>query len=126
MCLSDAHPLQKRSIGGKSKIFNSEKKTNFIVYWDSTGNEGKLSDYCSNNIYNVIILAFANAFNNDGIPHPGETRTAGTDRFQLIFREFRNRFRRSSRPFLSPDTALVSKRDPDHGSGKLSLRAGYG
>ena len=68
VCLSYAKPLQKRATGTQSKTFNLEKKTNFIVYWGSTDNEGQLSDYCGDNIYDVIILAFVDTFNTDGVP----------------------------------------------------------
>jgi chitinase len=66
--LSSANLLNKRTPLVKSKSFDLQNKTNFVVYWGSTDNEGKLSEYCTNNTYDVIILAFADAFNEDGVP----------------------------------------------------------
>jgi chitinase len=66
--LSSANSLNKRTPLAKSKTFDLQNKTNFVVYWGSTDNEGKLSEYCTNNTYDVIILAFADAFNEDGVP----------------------------------------------------------
>jgi chitinase len=66
--VSGVNPLEKRATGVKPKTFNLEKKTNFIVYWGSNDNEGNLSNYCTNNIYDVIILAFADSFDKNGIP----------------------------------------------------------
>ncbi|CAF1196810.1 unnamed protein product [Didymodactylos carnosus] len=47
--------------------FNLSKKTNFIVYWGANVNQGQLFDYCHNNVYDAIILAFASSINSDGI-----------------------------------------------------------
>jgi len=68
VCLSNANPLKKQNPLVLSKSFNLENKTNFVVYWGATDNEGKLSDYCSDNIYDVIILSFVDAFDEDGKP----------------------------------------------------------
>ena len=66
--LSSANPLKKRTTEAQSKTFNLQSKTNFVVYWGSTDYEGKLSDYCTDNIYDVIILAFASSLDEDGVP----------------------------------------------------------
>jgi chitinase len=66
--LSSTKLLKKQTPVVHSKTFDLQKKTNFVVYWGSTDNEGKLSEYCTSNTYNVIILAFADAFDEDGVP----------------------------------------------------------
>ena len=77
--LSASNILRKQNIGLQAKSFDLNKKTNFIVYWGSTDNEGKLSDYCSDNTYDVIILAFADAFNGDGVPQMSMDYCDGQD-----------------------------------------------
>jgi len=66
--LSSTKLLKKRTPVVQSKTFDLQKKTNFVVYWGSTDNEGKLLEYCTNNTYDVIILAFADSLDEDGIP----------------------------------------------------------
>ncbi len=66
--LSSTKLLKKQTPVVHSKTFDLQKKTNFVVYWGSTDHEGKLSDYCTNNTYDVIILAFSDAFDEDGVP----------------------------------------------------------
>ena len=66
--LSGANTLKRETSELQAKSFNLQTKTNFIVYWGSTDNEGPLSDYCNDNIYDVIILAFAAVLNDDGVP----------------------------------------------------------
>lgn len=66
--LSNANELRKEMPHLQAKSFGLQNKTNFVVYWGSTDNEGTLSDYCDDNIYDVIILAFAAVLDQDGIP----------------------------------------------------------
>lgn len=68
VCLSDVNPFQKRTPELQAKSFNLNNKTNFVVYWGSTDGEGTLSDYCNDNIYDVIILAFAAVLDANGVP----------------------------------------------------------
>ena len=77
VCLSDGYTWGKRSTNSKS--FDLNQKTNFVVYWGSTDNEGQLSDYCSDNTYDVIMLAFANAFDGDGVPQMSLDSCDGQD-----------------------------------------------
>ena len=77
--LSDAKPPRKQTLGLQSKSFDLNKKTNFVVYWGSTDNEGSLSDYCSDNTYDLIILAFADAFDGDGVPQMSMDYCDGQD-----------------------------------------------
>lgn len=66
--LSNAHVLKRDIPHLQAKSFSLQNKTNFVVYWGSTDNEGTLSDYCDDNIYDVIILAFAAVLDQDGVP----------------------------------------------------------
>ena len=77
--LSSANPLEKPTSQVLSKSFNLQNKTNFVVYWGSSDNEGDLAQYCKNNIYDVIILAFADALNGDGVPQMSMDYCDGQD-----------------------------------------------
>jgi len=66
--LCNANPFENETPKVLSKSFNLRNKTNYIVYWGATDNEGQLSDYCNDNIYDVIILSFVDSFNADGVP----------------------------------------------------------
>ncbi len=66
--LSNVNTLKKGTPELQAKTFNLHNKTNYVVYWGSTNNEGTLSDYCNDNIYDVIILAFAAVLDADGVP----------------------------------------------------------
>jgi chitinase len=66
--LSNAYTLKRELPQLQAKTFNLQNKTNYVVYWGSTNNEGTLSDYCNDNIYDVIILAFAAVLDEDGVP----------------------------------------------------------
>lgn len=77
--LSSGKPPRKHTLGVQSKSFDLNKKTNFVVYWGSTDNEGSLSDYCSDNTYDVIILAFADAFDGNAVPQMSMDYCDGQD-----------------------------------------------
>lgn len=77
VCLSYGYTWGKRWTNSKS--FDLNQKTNFVVYWGSTDNEGQLSDYCSDNTYDVIMLAFASAFDGDGVPQMSLDSCDGQD-----------------------------------------------
>lgn len=66
--LSNAYTVEREVPKLQAKTFNLQNKTNYVVYWGSTDNEGTLSDYCNDNIYDVIILAFAAVLDQDGVP----------------------------------------------------------
>ena len=66
--LSDANTTKDDTPKVEAKSFNLQNKNNFVVYWGSTDNEGTLSDYCDDNIYDVIILAFAAVLDQNGVP----------------------------------------------------------
>lgn len=66
--LSTANPLENQTSKVLSKSFNLQNKTNYIVYWGAADGEGKVSDFCNDNIYDVIILSFVDSFNEDGVP----------------------------------------------------------
>lgn len=67
-CLPGAVPLESEKPNLQAKSFDLSKKTNYVVYWGSTEGEGLLADYCNDDIYDVIILAFAAVLDVNGVP----------------------------------------------------------
>ena len=83
VCLSSARTRPE----GAPKLqgsFNLQNKTNFVVYWGSTDNEGPLTDHCNDNIYDVIILAFAAVLNEEGVPQLYIDQCDGQDCSRLV------------------------------------------
>ena len=66
--LSIAGPLKNKIPKSQGKTFDLNKKTNYVVYWGSTDGEGPLTDYCNDNTYDAIILAFAAVLDENGVP----------------------------------------------------------
>jgi len=82
--LTSAVPIENKIPTIQAKSFNLDNKTNYVVYWGSTDGEGSLSDYCNDNIYDVIILAFAAVLDQNGVPQLYIDQCNGQDCSALV------------------------------------------
>jgi len=82
--LTSAVPIENKIPAIQAKSFNLNNKNNYVVYWGSTDGEGSLSDYCNDNIYDVIILAFAAVLDQNGVPQLYIDQCNGQDCSALV------------------------------------------